>query len=300
MERRPFDDPATVAEARPAATIVLVRPGPAGLEVLLTRRPDSMAFAAGLHVFPGGRVDPTDTGPELVARARTGPSDPPDDDLGHRIAAIRETWEEVGVLLADRRGRGPSGAPSLADDRSPSGEPPIPARRTADAGAASDFATLVGDLDLELRTDALVEVARWTTPRAYPSRFAARFFVAELPPGSELRPDPREVAGLAWLTPRAALAEMAAGRIAMWPPTSTTLQRLERARSFDDIREGLALRPEPPIRVEPIGPGPDDRHRPARLRAGGSAGEHGPRRDRRGRGHRSWRPRRGDPRCDRG
>jgi glyoxylase-like metal-dependent hydrolase (beta-lactamase superfamily II)/8-oxo-dGTP pyrophosphatase MutT (NUDIX family) len=243
MERRPFDDPATVAEARPAATIVLVRPGPAGLEVLLTRRPDSMAFAAGLHVFPGGRVDPADTAPELVARARAGPRDAPDGDLGHRIAAIRETWEEVGVLLADRRGS------PLARVSGPAGH------RPGDHAEPDGFRRLVADLDLELRADALVEVARWTTPRAYPRRFAARFFVAELPPGSELRPDPVEVAGLTWLTPRAALAEMAAGRIAMWPPTSTTLQRLERARSFDQIRAGLALRPEPPIRVEPIGPG---------------------------------------------
>ena len=83
----------------PAATIVLVRSGPRGLEVLLTRRPDSMAFAGGLHVFPGGRVEAADSDPRLVARSR-GPVEDPAFRLAHRIAAIRETWEEVGVLLA--------------------------------------------------------------------------------------------------------------------------------------------------------------------------------------------------------
>ncbi len=239
MERRAPDDPTPPARARPAATIVLVRTGPSGLEVLLTRRPDSMAFAAGLHVFPGGRLDDTDAAPALVSRAR-GPRDDPDFHVEHRIAAIRETWEEVGVLLGDRRG---------------SDEPVASVGRGALGHDPEDLPALAAALDLELRTDALVEVARWTTPRAYPRRFAARFFVAELPTGALLHPDPREVAGHAWLTPRAALAEMAAGRIGMWPPTSTTLQRLERAGSFEAIRDGLALRPEPPIRVERLGPG---------------------------------------------
>jgi glyoxylase-like metal-dependent hydrolase (beta-lactamase superfamily II)/8-oxo-dGTP pyrophosphatase MutT (NUDIX family) len=237
MERRPVDDPRAPVEPRPAATIVLVRPaagqadGRDSLEVLLTRRPDSMAFAAGLHVFPGGRVEPADADPRLVGRAR-GPRHEPDFQVAHRIAAIRETWEEVGVLLAERR----------------DGGRPVLAERRHDA----DFAGLCADLDLELATDELVEIARWTTPRAYPRRFDARFFAAELPPGATLAPDPHEVVAHAWLTPRAALAAMAAGTIGLWPPTSTTLQRLERAPSFAAIRAGLGRAPEPPIRVERI------------------------------------------------
>ena len=232
MERRSLDDPRPPVEPHPAATIVLVRAGPDGLEVLLTRRPDSMAFAAGLHVFPGGRVEPDDADPRLVARAR-GPVDDPAFQVAHRIAAIRETWEEVGVLLMDA-------APGAV----PAGPEP-----------GSPFLALTDRADLALRTDDLVEIARWTTPRAYPRRFDARFFVAELPPDAILRPDPREVAAHDWLTPRAALAAMAAGEIALWPPTSTTLQRLERAQSFAAIRAGLARSPEPRIRVERIDPG---------------------------------------------
>ncbi len=237
MDRRPTDDPNPPVEARPAATIVLVRPGEDGLEVLLTRRPASMAFGAGLHVFPGGRVDPADAEAGLVTRA-TGPRDDPAFRVVHRIAAIRETWEEVGVLLAR-----PGLAPEL--DADVTGRGP---------GAEEDFAALATRLDLSLATADLVEVARWTTPRAYPRRFDARFFVAELPPDAELLVDPNEVAAHAWLTPRAALAAMADGAIAMWPPTSTTLQRLERARSFVGIRAGLIRGPELPIRVERVEP----------------------------------------------
>ncbi len=234
MERRPADDASPPAVAYPAATVVLVRAGPGGLEVLLTRRPDSMAFAAGLQVFPGGRLDPADASPGLTARA-SGPRDDPDFHLAHRIAAIRETWEEVGVLLAD----------------SPVGAPTVPGT----TAGRPEFADIVERFDLRLRTDALVEIARWTTPRAYPRRFDARFFVAELPAGADLAPDPGEVAGHGWWTPRAALAAMAGGEIAMWPPTSTTLQLLERATSFAQIRAGLARAPEASIVVQRIDPG---------------------------------------------
>jgi glyoxylase-like metal-dependent hydrolase (beta-lactamase superfamily II)/8-oxo-dGTP pyrophosphatase MutT (NUDIX family) len=231
MERRAADDPRPPVAPRPAATIVLVRSGPDGLEVLLTRRPDSMAFAAGLHVFPGGRVEPADSDPRLIGRAG-GPVDEPAFDVAHRIAAIRETWEEVGVLLA---------APRVASGVSPALAP------AGGFATGRDLLELVERYDLRLMTDGLVEIARWTTPRAYPRRFDTRFFVAELPPGAVLQPDPREVAGHAWLTPRAALGAMAEGTIAMWPPTSTTLQRLERATSFAAVRDGLARAPETAI-----------------------------------------------------
>ena len=207
MERRAADDPNLPVEARPAATIVLVRPGDdgGGLEVLLTRRPDSMAFAAGLHVFPGGRVEPADIEQADVGSGRLAgagrPAVAPAFHLAHRIAAVRETWEEVGIRL---------------------------------------------DLD------ALVEIAHWVTPRAYPRRFDARFFVAEMPPGAALAPDSREVVDHVWLTPRMALGAMRKGVIRMWPPTSTTLQRLERAASFEAVRAGLSRGPDRPIRVERI------------------------------------------------
>lgn len=235
FDRRAADDPTPPVSPRPAATVVLVRPAPDGLEILLTRRPDTMAFAAGLHVFPGGRVDAVDVDPRLVARAR-GPHDDPAFRVAHRIAAVRETWEEAGVLLAASRAGGEMPAVPPWDP-------------------AVDFAALCERLDLELRTDELVEVARWTTPRAYPRRFDTRFFVAELPPGASVEPHPGEVVDHRWTTPRAALDAMARGEIELWPPTSTSLQRLERAASFAQIRDGLASVPGSPIRMERLGDG---------------------------------------------
>ena len=236
----PPRDPLVPAEPRPAATIVLVRSAPGGLEVLLTRRPDTMAFAAGLHVFPGGRVEDGDGRPGLVRRPR-GPRDDP----------------AFGSATGSRRSARPGRRSASCSPTRPVGRSD---RRPAGclgraSGAAEDFAGLADRLDLTLRTDALVEIADWTTPRSMPRRFAARFFVAELPPDAVLRPDPREVAAHTWLTPRAALTQMAAGTIRMWPPTSTTLQRIERAASFAAIRDGLALVPDLPIGTDRIAPG---------------------------------------------
>ncbi len=240
----------TAVVPRPAATVVLVRPGGDGLEVLLTRRPDTMAFAPGLHVFPGGRVDPADTDPRLIARSRLSieqaaarldwPADrPPIEALAHHVAALRELVEEVGVLLVE-----PAADPGVAH-----------AARAALAAGELEFARFIDEAGLTLATDRLIPIARWTTPRTYPRRFAARFFVAELPAGAELDIDPREVAAHRWLSPRAALRAMAAGEIALWPPTSTTLQRLERAETIDDVRTKLVLGPEPPMTVERLAGG---------------------------------------------
>lgn len=215
-EGTPADVPATPI---PAATVVLTRPAPGGrgLEVLLTRRPASMTFAPDMHVFPGGRVDPADGDPRLLARC--APASP---DVA-AIAAIRETFEEVGLLLADV---GVTGA-TTAD---------LAAARAAMLTGDRTFADVAERFDLHLRTDALVPLSRWVTPPIMPRRFDVRFFVAAAPDGVDATLVGDEVTEHGWHTPRGALDAMAAGTISMWIPTSGTLQQLEHVRSLGDVR----------------------------------------------------------------
>jgi glyoxylase-like metal-dependent hydrolase (beta-lactamase superfamily II)/8-oxo-dGTP pyrophosphatase MutT (NUDIX family) len=218
--------------ARPAATVVLVRPGAGGLEVLLTHRPATMAFAPDMHVFPGGRVDPADADPALTARSvvaaevaaeRVGGDLEPATALAAHVAAIREAFEEVGVLLADHA----PGADLVA----------ARARLLADPGA---FPAIADSLDLRLRTDLLVPLSRWVTPPSMPRRFDARFFAAAFPAGAAVTLVGDEVSAQSWHRPIDALESMASGSLGMWLPTSTTLMELAHARSIEDIGERLA------------------------------------------------------------
>lgn len=238
---------AETVEARPAATVVLLRPGPAGLEALLTQRPATMAFAADMHVFPGGRVDPADADPSFAARSIVSPVEAaaalggdlaPDVALAAHLAAVRELFEEAGVLLAETAA--PAGA--------------IAAGRSALLRGEATLASLAAELDLRLRTDLLAPLSRWVTPPGLPRRFDARFFAAVLPDAIEPSFEGGEVVAHAWLRPADALAAMADGRFLMWLPTSATLQQLEHARSIEEIRARLAPRSLGAIAVEELSP----------------------------------------------
>ena len=218
----------------PAATVVVLRPAPAGFEVLLTHRPATMAFAAGMHVFPGGRVDTGDWEARLAARSVAGP-----EDAAVVVAAVREVWEESGVLLAD--------SPAAPDD--------IDAARVELVDGSSGFAQLAERLDLRLRTDLLHQLSRWVTPPGYPRRFDARFFAAVLPAGTpEATIASGEVVALEWFRPADALDAMADGRIGLWLPTSSTLQQLE---YLDDLADLARLAPGPLGEVHVDEPAPD-------------------------------------------
>ena len=219
---------------RPASTIVLLRPSPRGAEVLLTHRPSTMAFGPGLHVFPGGAVDPTDRDPatgrwlgvdaDRCSAAWAGDLGP-DDALGHAVAAVRELFEEAGVLLAERL----------------DGSPPDPREVEAAHRAGEPLATLAGRLGLRLRADRLVALSHWVTPPVGVSRrYDVRFFVADAADGTGFRLDEREVAGHAWLRPREAIEALRAGRIDLWAPTATTLRSLRASRDADEVRASLS------------------------------------------------------------
>lgn len=218
---------------RPAATVVLLRPGPGGPEVLLTRRPSTMAFAANMHVFPGGAVDPADRDTRLAARSAIAPDAAqaglggdiaPGEALARYVAGIRELFEEAGVLLAE---------PALDAAREMSAREALLAGRSTLADLAEAF-------DLRLRTDLLAPIGHWTTPPIMARRFDTRFFVAELPEKAEATFGTDEIVGHRWETPRAALDAMAAGELAMWVPTSATLQQLEHVSGLDEIRQRIA------------------------------------------------------------
>jgi glyoxylase-like metal-dependent hydrolase (beta-lactamase superfamily II)/8-oxo-dGTP pyrophosphatase MutT (NUDIX family) len=191
-----------------------------------------MAFAPDVHVFPGGRVDPADADPRWAGRSAVTPDAAaaalggdldPAAALAAFVAAVREAFEEVGILLADHR----PGADLAA------------ARQTL-LGDATAFPAIAEALDLRLWTDRLVPLSRWVTPPTLARRFDARFFAAAVAPDAEATLVGDEVQAHAWHRPADALESMARGETAMWLPTSTTLEQLEHATSFEEVRERSA------------------------------------------------------------
>jgi 8-oxo-dGTP pyrophosphatase MutT (NUDIX family) len=217
---------AAPATPRDAATVILLRPDEAGMpEVFLLRRSSGMAFAPGAHVFPGGSVDPGDldaevpwSGPsaeELGARLGVAP------DLARALvcAAVRETFEECGVLLA---GHGDA-VPDVAWESD----------RRALAAHELSLAEMLRRRGLVLRADLLTPWARWITPAAEPRRYDTFFFVAVLPPGQEAgvtaghgATGREEADAGAWFTPQAALADARAGSAMLLPPTAVCIGQL--------------------------------------------------------------------------
>jgi 8-oxo-dGTP pyrophosphatase MutT (NUDIX family) len=235
----------TIPPARPASTVVLMRDAPA-LEVFLVRRHHAMAFMAGAHVFPGGRVDAADrlADPDAVCSgvltaAERLPDTAAAEAVALHVAAIRELFEEAGVLLAtDRTGAMVSDHDGRFDEH----------RRQLLAGdiAIADVARAEG---LTLALDGLMPFARWVTPDAEPRRFDTRFFVAIAPDGQRASHDNGETVDGSWMTPAHALADATRGEIALPPPTWTTLRHLTRARNASEAWNWARARPM--ARVQP-------------------------------------------------
>ncbi|GAB3453652.1 hypothetical protein GCM10027570_32990 [Streptomonospora sediminis] len=215
---------AGAAAARPAATVMLLAAaGGSGLEVYLLRRVASMRFAPGMHVFPGGTVDERDTDrdirwagpPPAEWAARLAVAEP----LARALvcAAVRETFEESGVLLA-----GPPGGNVVADTRAPDWE----ADREALVSHTLPFTEFLRRRDLVLRSDLLRAWSRWITPRGEGLRFDTRFFAAALPPGQQARDVGGEADRVAWMAPGNAVAAWRRGELEMLPPTVTTCAEL--------------------------------------------------------------------------
>jgi 8-oxo-dGTP pyrophosphatase MutT (NUDIX family) len=229
--------------AAPSATVVLLRDAGEDLEVFLLRRHGQSEVLGGAYVFPGGKLDPEDAGwvqrldrPAGELHALLGePELPPAQAASLFVTAIREVFEETGLLFADV-------TPAQAQEA------------WAALRQGPRFDELLAPRGLRLDASALHPWSRWVTPTlssVVRRRFDTRFFVATVPPGQEPRHDEHEATESLWLPPRAALRQYWDGLIEVAPPQIMSLTHLARHRSVASVLAAAAARRPPCIRPEP-------------------------------------------------
>lgn len=233
QQLHPFREPVAT---RPAATVLLLRDataadGAGGIEVLMTRRSDKASFAPGAYVFPGGGIDALDAAPDTHAAADRRPTQS-DLHLTQAIAAIRESFEELGILLA-RHTHGPRQG-QMAD-----------AQDIAAIDRHQPFVAQCAARGLRLAADGVFLLAHWITDRDLPRRFDVPFLVARMPEGQEPVADEAEQFEPVWVRPADALARHEAGQFFMIFPTIRTLQRLAAFGSTQAVFD--ALQSEAPL-----------------------------------------------------
>jgi 8-oxo-dGTP pyrophosphatase MutT (NUDIX family) len=231
--------PVADAEPLPSSTLILLRDEPVAgdpFAVLMLERHGSVTFP-GVHAFPGGVVDPGDhvvpgaTLPPDQAWATPPEGDGPHDALPYWVAAVRELFEETGILLSTRDGRPVASCdvPDLAGLR-------------ARLHAGAPFAELLAEHGLTPATDRLYYLARWITPKQNPRRFDTRFLVARLPDVQEACADGTETVSCRWYGPREALAAYESGAITLIPPTVRTLDDLACFDTIDAVLDDARRR----------------------------------------------------------
>ena len=197
---------------RPASTVLVLRPGPGGFEVLMVRRVRSAAFMGDARVFPGGALEESDHS-DLAGAAVRWAGDP--EELPWRAAALRELAEEAGVFLTD---------------------PPVGSL----SGRSAELFRALAARGSVFDADRLTYFSRWVTPRGLPRHFDTRFYAAVVPAGTEAGADRGEVTEADWITPRDALARAAAGE---WKVEFPTRRHLEALARCDSAEEVLTLAP---------------------------------------------------------
>lgn len=223
---------------RPASTVILLRDGRPGLEVLLLKRNARTRFGPGASVFPGGAVDDGDGGPtlppcpvdEASASAELGVER---GGLAFRIAAIRECFEEAGILLA----RQTNGTPPQMN--TPATIRRYQAYREALRHQNTTLADICEREQLRLFGDELLYVSHWVTPPYAPKRFDTRFFLAVVPAGQEASCCGQETVDQCWVTPDAGLEADTRGGLQLMTPTRDTLERLSRYDCAEAVIAGL-------------------------------------------------------------
>ena len=212
---------------RPAATVVVLREGPEGPEVLMVQRSSQSGFMPLAHVFPGGRVDPEDRQVPVVGgepdRLRIGVP----DAAAYQVAAVRECYEEAGVLLAE-------------------GEPDARARQDLQDRSRT-FGQVASSLGWRVLADELVYWSWWITPEAEPRRYDTRFFVARVPAHTEATHDDFETIDSRWWRLDRVMDGFEQGELVLSPPTFRTLWELQGQPSVDAILASGRARATPPI-----------------------------------------------------
>lgn len=228
-------------EPMPASTVILVREHKGELQVYLLKRSVRSGFFPGNYVFPGGIVDPedrdvafwktrVDLGREEIVE-RFGGGLEGDEALAYGVAAIRETFEEAGVLFAFERGSDPAGLERACDRRLKGGLPKGWMREW--------FNTEPWDLAFS----RLGRWSHWITPKLMKRRFDTRFFIALMPPEQTCMPDNEEMTEGLWISPEKGLAGNLSGTVPLSPPTVVTLHELLQLSGVQDLERELGTRP---------------------------------------------------------
>lgn len=239
----------------PSATVTIVRDATRGIEVLMMKRNLKSGFVPGMYVFPGGGLDDSDLYfknnglcsclDDASASVTLGVAS---DGLAYWVAAIREAFEESGLLLA----RNSAGAVvSLSDPQI--AQRFTEHRRRLNAGDAQ-FPALLQAENLQLAADQLTYFAHWITPVGLPRRYDTRFFMAEAPAGQEPLQDERETIAATWVSPGEALSRHRRGEFEMRTPTVRTLESFADYDNVANLRRGLAAKRDVRVMLPRIGP----------------------------------------------
>lgn len=244
----------TPATPREAASLLVLRDAPGGdgpPQIYMVRRHPRSKFMANALVFVGGRFDEADGAPELLARcsglsaqeaaARLGGGLPPERALGLHVGALRECFEEAGLLLALDEG----GAPARQDSEL------LKAREALNADELS-FVELLARHGLTLPLDRLRYLDHWLTPEFEPRRYDTHFFACRAPVGQEATFDPKETSFGGWFSVEQALEQNRANEMWLAPPTLTIIEGLAGAASVEAIFERCPDRPLPPKEPRPL------------------------------------------------
>jgi 8-oxo-dGTP pyrophosphatase MutT (NUDIX family) len=242
---------------REAASVILARDASDAVEVLLLQRHPNSRFSPGAFAFPGGRVEAADSAPDVVARCRgldraaaarqLRDVRPPERAIGFWVAALREAFEEAGILLAHHADARLLDPATLAEARA------LRARCREDSAR---FGQILTDLDLTLATDHVVYWAHWITPEERSIRYDTRFFIAPAGPEQAPEPDGDEMVGARWTRPSEALAHHGARELVLPLPTQRILATLAEHRDVTALMaaaRGREIRPVRPRIVRDAG-----------------------------------------------